>query len=134
MIRFLQYQLKFKGITMESTRKPIKKSLSNVPVEEAHGGSGSRQVIFSKLDDISRQFDAWTKGYLPVGSCYDWHHHDGIDEFFIVLQGKGYIEYQDSTKFQYESGDIFYNPANLPHKIQNEDDIENTFFFIRLKA
>jgi len=117
---------------MEQTRKPIKKSLSDVPLEHAHGGSGSRQVIFSKMDAVSSQFEAWTKGFLPVGSAYDWHHHDAVDEFFIILNGKGFIEYKDGTKFNYDTGDVFYNPAGLPHRIENTDDKENIFFFIRV--
>lgn len=117
---------------MNTEFKPIKKSLSEIPLEEAHGGSGSRQLIFSKNDKVSSQFEAWTKGYLPVGACYDWHHHDKVDEFFIVLKGIGTIEYKDGTKFDYKAGDVMYNPAGLAHKIENTDSVENEFYFIRL--
>lgn len=111
---------------------PIKKSLSEIKTEHAHGGSGSRQVLFSKQDNVSSQFEAWTKGYLPIGSSYDWHNHENVDEFFIVLKGTGFIEYEDGTKFIYKEGDIIYNPSGLKHRIENTDIIENEFYFIRL--
>jgi quercetin dioxygenase-like cupin family protein len=111
---------------------PIKKSLTKVAREGAHGGSGGRQVLFSKVENITKNLEAWTKGFLPVGSNFDWHNHNDVDEFFIVLKGKGYIEYEDGTKYEYDVGDIFYNPAELKHKIVNTDNIENEFFFIRI--
>ncbi|HEY1097212.1 MAG TPA: cupin domain-containing protein [Alphaproteobacteria bacterium] len=118
---------------MTTARKPIKKSLSSIQKEEAHGGSGSRQVIFSPADQLSSQFEAWTKGYLPAGASYDWHQHDAVDEFFIVLEGTGYIEYKDGTKFDYKKDDTFCNPAGLAHKIENTGTIESIFYFFRLK-
>ena len=117
---------------MTAPFQPIKKSLSDIAVEQAHGGSGSRQVLFSKTDHVSSHFEAWTKGFLPAGAAYDRHHHDGIDEFWIVLQGQGYIEYKDGTKFDYKPGDVVYNPANLDHTIQNTGKTESEFYFIRL--
>lgn len=111
---------------------PIKKSLKEITREGAHGGSGGRQVIFSKGENITENLEAWTKGFLPVGSKFDWHDHIGVDEFFIILKGKGYIEFEDGTKYDYSEGDIFYNPAGLKHIIVNTDIIENEFFFIRI--
>ena len=114
-------------------RRPIKKSLFDIALEEAHGGSGQRQVIFSAADNVSQQFEAWTKGYLPAGASYDWHQHDGVDEFFIVLSGVGIIEYKDGTVYPYRDGDTFYNPAGLSHRIENKGDSESIFYFIRVK-
>lgn len=45
-------------------RKPFIKNLKNIEMEPAHDGSGSRQVLLSKNDDISSQLEAATKGYL----------------------------------------------------------------------
>ena len=115
-------------------RTPIKKSLSDITIEQAHGGSGSRQVLFSKSDMVSAQFEAWTKGFLPAGAAYDWHHHDGVDEFFIVLSGTGIIDYKDGTTHQYKEGDTFYNPAGLAHRIENTGSAESVFYFFRLNA
>lgn len=69
-------------------RKPFKKSLKIIPMEAAHGGSGKRQLILSKDDAVSEQFQAMTKGFLKAGSIFDRHFHENIDEFFLVLKGK----------------------------------------------
>lgn len=113
-------------------KKPLKKSLISIPFEEAHGGSGKRQVIFSSQDNVSSQFEAWTKGFLPVGEKYDWHSHINVDEFFIVLSGIGVVEYEDGTYFTYQEGDVMYNPSDLKHRIINEGDVESVFYFIRM--
>lgn len=116
------------------TKKPIKKSLSDIKIEEAHGGSGSRQMIFSPADNVSGPFEAWTKGFLPAGKAYDWHHHDGVDEFFIVLDGTGIITYEGGEPISYKEDDVFYNPENLPHRIENTGNVDSVFYFIRMKG
>ena len=115
-------------------RTPTKRSLGSIPMEDAHGGAGSRQLIFSKADQfVSSQFEAMTKGFLPSKASYDWHKHDGVDELFWVVSGSGSIEYEDGKKFPYQAGDTFYSPAGIAHKIENLGDAESVFFFIRLK-
>lgn len=115
-------------------RVPFKKSLSDIPVEAAHGGSGSRQLILSPNDAVSSHFHAMTKGYLAAGGVFDWHDHDKIDEFFFVLQGTGYIEFKDGTKIEYAPDDLVYIPANTAHRMENTSTEENQFFFIRIDA
>jgi len=83
---------------------------------------------------VSPQFEAMTKGFLPPGASYDWHQHDGVDELFLVVDGTGSIEYADGSKFDYRSGDIFYSPAGLSHKLVNTGQADNIFYFIRLNA
>lgn len=115
-------------------RSPFKKILSQIPLEDAHGGSGKRQMLLSKTDPVSTHFQAMTKGYLPQGGVYDWHDHDKIDEYFLVLQGTGSIAFKDSTKMEYAPDDLIYIPANTAHRIENTGDGENRFFFVRLDA
>ncbi len=116
-----------------TNRKPVKKNLSAIPIEHAHGGTGSRQLVFSREDDVvSAQFEALTKGYLRKGGVFDWHKHDGVDEFFVVLQGVGTIEYEDGTRFEYAAGDALYSPAGLSHRLENTGEDDNVFFFARL--
>jgi len=112
-------------------RKPIHKNISDIDIEPAHDGSGSRQVLFSTSEEVSSQFEAATKGFLKPGYAFDWHHHDGVDELWIVLQGTGYIEYKDGTKFNYKKDDVIYNPADLSHKIVAEGNDESIYYFIR---
>lgn len=115
-------------------RKPTKRSLSEIAIENAHGGAGSRQLIFSDKDTfVSSQFEAMTKGFLAKGGMFDWHEHDGIDEFYIVTAGTGCIEYEDGTTFNYAAGDVVYSPANIKHKLTNLGEDANEFFFIRIR-
>lgn len=100
-------------------------------MEDAHGGSGSRQLILSKKDPVSSQLDAVTKGFLPSGKAYDWHDHDKIDELWLVLQGTGIVEYKSGEKFIYKPGDFIYNPANIAHRIENTGIETSEFYFFR---
>ncbi len=111
-------------------RKPFKKNLAEISIEEAHGGSGKRQLILSEKDSISSQLSAMTKGFLKAGDCFDWHSHENIDEFFFVIKGAGMIEFKDSDIMKYNIEDLIYTPANTEHKITAQEDSE--FFFIRL--
>ncbi len=113
-------------------RKPFKKSLNQIPLEEAHEGSGKRQLILSKNDEVSEQFQAMTKGYLKAGAIFDWHSHEDIDEFFLVLKGKGFIEFKDGEKFEYSPDDLIYIPDGIENKIEATGNEENEFFFIRI--
>jgi mannose-6-phosphate isomerase-like protein (cupin superfamily) len=115
-------------------RKPFKKSLNQIPLEQAHEGSGSRQLIFSKDDAVSKYFEAMTKGYLKSGNKFDWHSHQNIDEFFLVTKGNGVIEFKDSDSLEYKEGDLIYIPANIEHRIIASEKVDNEFFFIRLQG
>ncbi len=115
-------------------RKPFKKTLEDIPKEEAHGGSGARQLILSESDEVSPYFQAMTKGFLAPGGIFDWHSHDGIDEFFLVIQGEGVIRFQNGAEMSYQPNDVIYIPANHEHQIENTGKEENQFFFIRLSA
>ena len=113
-------------------RKPFKKHLKTIPVEEAHEGSGKRQLILSKNDGVSEQFQAMTKGYLKAGSIFDWHSHEDIDEFFLVLKGRRFIEFKSEKKFEYSPDDLIYIPDGIEHKIEATGNEENEFFFVRI--
>lgn len=113
-------------------RRPFKRVIDEIALESAHAGSGSRRLIISQRDDISRQIEAVTKGYLEPGNVFDWHQHVEIDEFWIVISGNGFIEYKNGDKFEYKSGDFIYNPADLPHRIVAEGATRSEFFFIRV--
>ncbi len=115
-------------------RIPFKKSIKQIPIEEAHGWAWHRQVLLSKIDPVSNYFEAMTKGYLSAGSKFDWHHHNNIDEFFWVTKGSGIIEFKDNEKMEYKKGDLIYIPSNLEHRIIASNMIDNEFFFIRLQA
>ncbi|HEX4792380.1 MAG TPA: cupin domain-containing protein [Humisphaera sp.] len=115
----------------------IQKLLQEIPIEGAHGGTGRRQMLLSKEDDVCTSLQAVTKGYLDPGGVFDWHHHDGVDEFFIVLTGSGTITYdlgQEHVKRTYEAGSIFNSPAGMPHRIEADGPTASEFIFVRLAA
>ncbi len=113
-------------------RKPFKKHLGAIDIEIAHGGSGKRKLILSKDDPVSSQLHAMTKGFLAPGGIFDWHNHEDIDEFFLVTEGTGVIEFGDGSTFAYAKDDLIYIPSNMKHRIENTGTVENEFFFIRL--
>ncbi len=115
-------------------RNPFLKHLIEIKIENAHEGAGRRQVILSEDDPISSNMEAMTKGFLSSGGVFDWHPHKDVDEFLLVLKGEGIIEFENDTLFKYVKDDIIYIPSNTNHRIENTGEIDNEFFFIRLKA
>ncbi|MFA6072636.1 MAG: cupin domain-containing protein [Candidatus Woesearchaeota archaeon] len=113
-------------------RKHFKKHLKDINLEEAHGGSGKRQLILSKEDPVSTQLHAMTKGFLEPGNIFDWHNHEKIDEFFLIIEGEGKVYFEDGTEINYKKDDLIYVPAEEKHKIENTGSITSEFFFIRI--
>lgn len=117
--------------------KYTKLHLSEIPIEQAHGGSGARQMLI-KPEYLTTPFlEAITKGYLKSGSMFDWHNHIDTDEIFIVTQGKGkfyYKERDNENFFEYKPDDIIIAPANMIHKIVAEGYEETQGFFFRIKG
>lgn len=110
-----------------------KKNLSEIPIEEAHAGSGSRQMLFNPKAAGSNKWEAVTKGFLPSGSSFDWHKHENSDEMFLVTRGGGrfYCEDEETT---YKTGDVLLVKANTRHKIENTGKETTEGFFIRIKV
>ena len=115
-------------------RKPFKKTIAEIAIEGAHGGSGRRQLILSPADPVSSSLGAMTKGFLDAGGVFDWHDHADIDEFFTVLAGKGQVFFKDGSQIDYSVGDVVYMPANLAHRIEAQGETTSEFFFIRVAA
>jgi len=113
-------------------KTPFKKEIKSIEIEGAHGGAGRRQLLLSDTDMISKNIEAATKGFLSPGGVFDWHNHDNIDEFFIVLAGTGMVEFEDGTIIEYQPDDIVYMPAPQKHKITSTGDTENIFYFVRV--
>lgn len=105
--------------------------LSDIPIEDAHGGSGSRQLLVTP-EHVSSQFlEAVTKGFIPAGNMFDWHEHVDTDEIFIVTKGSGKF-FCDEDVIDFASGDVITVRANTKHKIEATIDVEG--FFIRVKT
>lgn len=110
-----------------------KRNLSDIPQEEAHAGSGSRQMLLDSSIAESKNWEAVTKGFLPAGKIFDWHKHEDIDEMFIVTVGKGKF-YCEEEITEYKSGDVILVRANTMHKIENTGEKVTEGFFIRIKV
>ena len=47
---------------------------------------------------------------------FDWHHHDGADEFFLVLRGRLVIEFRDADDRRLDEGDFCVVPSGTDHR------------------
>lgn len=110
-----------------------KLNIKEIPVEQAHGGSGSRQVLVKPENVSSRYFEAVTKGFLKPGNIFDWHTHQDTDEIFIVLKGQGKFYCEDKVT-NYKIDDVIVVPGNLKHKIEAGGKLTSEYYFIRVKA
>lgn len=106
--------------------------IQDIPLEDAHGGTGKRQVLVSPADVQSAHLEAVTKGFLAVGNSYDWHTHEDTDEIAIVIKGEGKF-YCEEEETQYSQGDILITSPNVKHKITALGDSSSEFYFIRVK-
>lgn len=63
--------------------KYTKLNIKDMVVEEAHGGSGARQVLVKPEHVSSQYLEAITKGFLKPGKVFDWHTHSDTDEILL---------------------------------------------------
>ena len=110
-----------------------KLNIKDIPIEEAHEGSGARQILVKPEHVTSQYLEAVTKGFLKPGNSFNWHAHQDTDEIFIVLKGEGKYYCEDEVT-AYQEGDVMITPANLKHKIEASGNEENEYYFIRVKA
>ena len=61
----------------------------------------------------------WT--VLPPDARHDRHKHNEADEFFIVLQGSGFI-YTDEGREPAATGDVVFTPRGHWHGFDNTGD------------
>lgn len=104
---------------------------SDIPIEDAHGGSGSRQLLVTPEHVESQFLEAVTKGFLGAGKVFGWHEHTDTDEIFIVTKGSGKFSC-DEDVVDFATGDVITVRANIRHKIEATTDTEG--FFIRVKT
>ena len=109
--------------------KVIKKAGNLFKREDAHGGSGGRILLLS--DREMQNVQGMTYGYLPGGSMFAWHLHEGMNEVMYVLKGKGTVRADEGT-YDYQPGDLFMFPAGINHEIVNPSEEEHEYIFIRV--
>jgi len=111
--------------------KFVKTNLSDIPLEDAHGGAGKRQMVISSEQVTTKHLEAITKGFLKPGEKYPLHTHEGMDEICIVLKGNGKF-YCENEMLEYHEGDVFSVHSTAEHTYEATDDSE--FYFIRVKV
>ena len=109
------------------------KNLKDIKLEGTHDLPNSRQTLLTNEELDSKNFEAFTKGILDPGKVWDWHNHNDIYEFFIVLKGLGAVEFEDGNRHKYSQGDIVLIKPNYKHRITASGDAPSEFLFVRLK-
>lgn len=109
-----------------------KKSLIDIPKEEAHGGEGGRRLYLDVNELTNKDFQAMTYGFLSAGNKFSWHKHENIEEVMLVLKGNGFVRDKEG-EYLYTDGDLFIFPADTEHEIDNTSNYENEFIFIRIR-
>lgn len=105
--------------------KPYRTNLSKVPrVQGLSRDEGwiNMQVQFL-IDQKSMGSDKLLIGWtvLPPGARHDKHRHPNADEFFIVIQGRGFI-YTDAGREPSAKGDVIFTPRGHWHGFDNTGD------------
>ena len=110
----------------------IYKNIKKIEKEPAHDGNWERKLLLSQKDNISKNIEAMTKWYLKPWKIFDWHSHNDIDEYFVVLDWIWTISFENWEEINYIKDDLIYIPANIKHKIEAKWDKENKFYFTRI--
>jgi len=100
------------------------------PVTGAHGGKGT--LLFRRLwgDESFKTNWAWVDHVvLPPGTSIGYHQHNGVEEIYYVLSGRGKITVNDHT---WEVGPNDATPCTLhdSHGIFNNTDKDLEIFVV----
>jgi mannose-6-phosphate isomerase-like protein (cupin superfamily) len=109
----------------------IVKHATDVALEEAHGGAGSRRLYIDDRQTPSERVQGMTQGWLPPNGVFDWHDHINIEEVMFVIKGTGTVE-DEQRSYTYETGTVAIFPEGVRHKITNTSNDVNEFVFIRI--
>ena len=112
--------------------KVIKRTDKDMPLEDAHGGTGQRKVYAGPQHVKAEHFEMMTRGYLPGGQTFDWHNHKATEEIMVVVTGNGEVHDEDGV-YEYGPGDVFVFPSDIQHKIHNPTDYQHEMIFVRIK-
>ena len=104
---------------------PFRTSLGEVPLvpglRKDEGWVDMKvQVLVDKAKAGTDDFLlGWT--VLPPGARHDRHKHNDADEFFVVLQGSGFI-YTDEGREPAAKDDVIFTPRGHWHGFDNTGD------------
>ena len=107
------------------------RNIEQIPFEGTHDLPNSRQTLATAEDLTTDNIDAFTKGILKPGDCWDWHSHENHDELGIVLRGKGNFFWEDEV-VTYKTDDVIIIPAGSMHKFEALGPDASEFYFVRI--
>lgn len=104
----------------------------NFPVEKCHDGEGTiyvRQLLGyePKLpvpghpEDFETLINFMHETTLPVGTTIGLHPHDGNEEIYYVVEGKGQMTVDGDT-FEMVPGDVCLTKSGSKHTFKNIGD------------
>lgn len=102
--------------------KPYRTNLSDVPrvgglaQEDGWINMQVQFLIDQKSAGSDKLLIGWT--VLPPGARHDKHRHPNCDEFFVVIQGNGFI-YTDTDREPSKKGDVIFTPRGHWHGFDN---------------
>lgn len=107
-------------------------SVVNYPVENCHGGEGYiyvRQLLgYEPLlpvpghpDDFDTLVNFMHETTLPKGTSIGLHPHEGNEELYYVIEGKGEMTVDGETTVM-EPGDVVLTKSGSSHSFRNIGD------------
>ena len=96
-----------------------------------HGGAGriATRHIWGP-DDFASTWTFLDHAILAAGSSVGYHHHEGLDESFVILAGKGYVTVEGSC-FEVGPGSVTLQQIGQGHGIFNPSP-EAELSFVRI--
>ena len=92
-----------------------------------HGGGG--RIATGHIwgpEDLSSTWTFLDHAILAPHSSVGYHHHEGLEESFIILEGNGYVTIEDSC-FEVVPGSVTFQGIRQAHGIYNPGDEELNF-------
>ncbi len=92
-----------------------------------HGGVGriATRHIWGP-EDLASTWTFLDHAILAARSSVGYHHHDGLEESFIILEGTGYVTIDESC-FEVAPGSVTFQGIRQSHGIYNPTDEELNF-------
>lgn len=90
--------------------------------ENMRGGNGSVNVthIFEP-DELTAKTRLFARMHLPAGASIGFHRHEGEEEVFYILSGRGIVD-DDGTKREVGPGDAVLTGGGAGHAIEAVGD------------
>jgi len=57
---------------------------------------------------------------VKIKGAYDFHKHDTTDDFFLVLEGEMFMDFQDKDSIHLKAGEMIVVPQGIIHRPRAE--------------